>query len=205
MPVANSYIGTTEIRGSKHNPKILEFFDHAGHGWVKNDETAWCAAFVNAMLHEAGVVGSGSLAARSFLKWGKKTSKPKYGDIVVFWRGSKKSWQGHVAFFVRETSKYVYVLGGNQRNSVNVARYPKSKVLGYRVPSSLKNSRTVAATSTGVVTSGAQVVLDSVQKTQETLMGMPVDYLQYIAAGLTLVSLAAVVYFRWDDLATKGR
>lgn len=95
----------------------------------------WCAAFANAVLRKAGYEGTGSLMARSFLKYGRKTRRPSEGDIVVFKRGRNR-YAGHVGFYMGETIidgiKYILVLGGNQRKAVNVALYPKRKVLGYR-------------------------------------------------------------------------
>lgn len=205
MPIAQGYMGEKEISGSKHNPKIIEWFDMVGHGWVKDDETAWCAAFVGAVLEEAGYKGTGSLAARSYLKWGKKVEKPSYGDIVVFWRGSKNGWQGHVAFYVKETANYVYVLGGNQSNSVNIARYPKSRVLGYRKPSSLSNSRTIQGVSGVAVGVAVEQTLEVVKETQNTLLGLPVEWAQWIGIGIAVASLALIVYARYDDLLKKGR
>jgi uncharacterized protein (TIGR02594 family) len=95
----------------------------------------WCAAFANAMLARAGYEGTGSLMARSFLNYGQKTWNPSQGDIVVFKRGRSRR-SGHVGFYMGEETirgvQYILVLGGNQRRSVNVAYYPKRKVLGYR-------------------------------------------------------------------------
>lgn len=125
--------GLREIVGGAHERKILDFFAEAGHGWVKDDETAWCAAFVHAMLGRAGLKGTGSLAARSYLGWGAKTAKPQRGDVAVFKRG-RSAWQGHVAFFLGEGGAHVWVIGGNQSNAVTVARYPRSSLLGYRRP-----------------------------------------------------------------------
>ena len=63
--------------------------------------------------------------------------EPKYGCIVVFSRPPSPR-SGHVAFFVRTegrgSSQKHYVLGGNQRNAVNVRPYPASRVLGFRWP-----------------------------------------------------------------------
>jgi uncharacterized protein (TIGR02594 family) len=212
MPIAQAYVGTDEIKGAKHNPVILEYFDAVGHGWVRDDETPWCAAFVGACLEEAGYKSTGSLAARSYLNWGKEVEKPKYGDIVVFWRGSKQGWQGHVAFFVRETKDYVYVLGGNQGNSVNVSRYSKSRVLGYRQPSSLSNSRTVkgaggVAVGTGVTAAGQAIAetADKVNEARDIFLNFPMEYVQWIGLGIVAVSVGLIVYARWDDLKKKGR
>jgi uncharacterized protein (TIGR02594 family) len=206
MIAAQTYKGVTEVRGHKHNNKIiLEYFDAVGHGYIKNDEVPWCAAFVGACLEEANYKGTGALNARSYLKWGKKVTKPRYGDVVVFWRGKKNGWQGHVAFFVKETKSYVYVLGGNQNNEVNITRYAKSRLLGYRRPSTMSTSRTVVGAAVGGVSTGAATVADTLQKTQETLLGIPLDYVQYLAVALTIAGLGLVLYARWDDLKNKGR
>jgi uncharacterized protein (TIGR02594 family) len=122
-----------EIPGTKHNPAILDFFRDAGHPEVKDDETAWCAAFANAMLVRRGYAGTGSLAARSFLNLGEPLDRPVPGCIVVLTRGGS-SWQGHVGFFVRWDGGSLILLGGNQRNAVNETPYLKSAVLGYRWP-----------------------------------------------------------------------
>jgi len=212
MPIAQSYVGTDEIRGSKDNPVIVKYFDDVGHGWVKDDETPWCAAFVGAVLEESGHKSSGSLAARSYLDWGHKVDRPKYGDIVVFWRGKKSGWQGHVAFFVRETKSYVYVLGGNQGDSVNVSRYAKNRVLGYRRPSTMAASRTTkgvggAAVGAGTVAAGQAIeeVASKVDESRDILLNFPMEYVQWIGLGLMLGSLALILYARWDDIRKKGR
>lgn len=130
---AEGFVGLKEIVGSRHEPKIVSFFAEAGHPNVRDDETAWCAAFANAMLKRAGIEGTGLLTARSFLNWGEALAKPRPGCIVVFKRGTS-AWQGHVAFYVSETATHIRVLGGNQGNAVSIANYPKADLLGYRWP-----------------------------------------------------------------------
>lgn len=133
MNLAKSYIGIKEVPGKKDNPKIMEMYRTVGHAWVEHDEVAWCAAFVGAMLERANIPSTRSLAARSYLKWGDPVSvtEAREGDVVVFKRGNS-SWQGHVAFFVRQTRTSIYVLGGNQANGVNTKAYSKSRLLGIR-------------------------------------------------------------------------
>lgn len=87
------------------------------------------------MLKRAGIAGTGKLNARSYLQWGEKLDKPVPGCVVVFSRGNPKGWQGHVAFYVGEDAENIEVLGGNQKNAVNVSPYRKKKFLGYRWPS----------------------------------------------------------------------
>jgi uncharacterized protein (TIGR02594 family) len=93
---------------------------------------AWCSAFVNYNLKSVGIEGTDKANARSFLKFGKEVTEPKKMDVVVLWRGSKTSWKGHVGFFIKQDDTHVYLLGGNQRDSVNITAYSKSRVLGYR-------------------------------------------------------------------------
>jgi uncharacterized protein (TIGR02594 family) len=128
--IASNEIGVKEIAGSKHNPRILEY--HKTTGGFSDDETAWCASFCNWVMRQIGADETRSAAARSFLNWGVKTTTPKKGDIVVFWRVSPKSWQGHVGFFDRMDAQNVWVLGGNQSNSVNISSYKRNTVLDFR-------------------------------------------------------------------------
>ena len=136
-----------EMQGPEANtPEILGFFKEIGHKWVKTDETAWCAAFVNYVLKTAGFPYTGKLNARSFLELGEQVSVPKplgssneFVDLVVFWRGSPASWMGHVGFFIKERGSLVYTLGGNQGNMVKISAYDRSRLLAYRRIHNLKS------------------------------------------------------------------
>ena len=133
--IAQSEIGTTEIRGDEDNPRVVQYFADVGHSWVQDDETAWCAAFVGSCLKRGGYPHTGSLGARSYLDWGQPVAlqDAEPGDIVVFWRGSPSSWQGHVGFFAGvEKGGDIMVLGGNQKDKVGLARYSQSRLLGVR-------------------------------------------------------------------------
>lgn len=126
--------GVTEMPGAEHNPRILEY--HATCTLrATNDETAWCSAFVNWCIGQAGFTGTNSAAARSWLTWkdGKKISAPRLGCIAVFERGTQ-AWQGHVGFFASESDNHIQLLGGNQQNAVSVAPSRKDKLLGYIWP-----------------------------------------------------------------------
>ena len=128
--IAKSQLGVKEILGGKHNSKILEY--HMAGGGYTSDEIAWCSSFVNWCLNKAATAGTRSSAARSFLNWGVSIDNPEIGDVVVFYRGSKSGWQGHVGFYAGEKKNKILVLGGNQGNSVCYQYYSKSKLLGYR-------------------------------------------------------------------------
>ncbi len=124
--------GIKEIAGKSHNKRILDYFADIGHEWVRDDETAWCAAFVNWCLRQAGVDGTGKLNARSFLKWGRKIENPYLGCLVVLWRVKKTSPYGHVGFYINSDENWIWILGGNQSNEVRISKYPKNRLLEYR-------------------------------------------------------------------------
>lgn len=132
--IALKEYGTKEIVGAKHNAKVVGYFKEIGHKWVQDDETAWCAAFANWCLKQAGKPHTGKLNARSFLDYGQITKNPVLGDVVVLWRISRNSVFGHVGFFIKLDENGIYILGGNQSNEVNIMRFPKDQLLGYRKP-----------------------------------------------------------------------
>lgn len=136
--IACGEYGVKGVDGAVHNPRILTYFRAPGFSWVKDDETAWCAAFVNWCFWKAGLKVPATLAARSFLTVGKRTLSPKLGDLVVLWRGTKEGTLGHVGFYICTVGKIVYILGGNQSNSVNITGFPTAQVLDYRTFSDKK-------------------------------------------------------------------
>ena len=132
--VATHFKGLNEIHGSLSNPQIVEMFRLSGHPEVSDDETPWCAAFVGACLRLSGYRSSGSLLARSYQDFGRHLDVPERGCIVVFTRGDPSSGMGHVAFFDHQDGDRVFVLGGNQKDSVNVSAFSRGTVLAFRTP-----------------------------------------------------------------------
>jgi len=136
----NSHYGLKELQGAESNtPEIVNFFKLIGHSWVKTDETAWCAAFCNAMLLLAGFPNTGKLNARSFLEIGERVSIPRplgssneFVDVVVLWREDPNGWKGHVGFYINEIGNEIFILGGNQGNMVQTKPYSRSRLLEYR-------------------------------------------------------------------------
>jgi len=143
--LAEKDLGTWEWKDG-HNPKVVQYFHDVGHAWVKDDETAWCAAFVGAILKRAGMPHTGKLNARSYLHWGDPISidQAQLGDIVVFWRGTPSGWQGHVGFYEDHDDNEVMVLGGNQSDQVNVKTYPRDRLLGVQRSSGAVDPQPVA-------------------------------------------------------------
>jgi len=141
MRIARSYLGTHEIHGDQDNPKIVELFALAGHAWVKDDETAWCAAFVGGVLAKAGLRGSGKLSARSYEGWGTPLAQPIYGCIGVKSRSGGAAWQGHVGFVVAASADQIVLLGGNQGDAVSIAAFKRHEFTAFRYPDSVPVAR----------------------------------------------------------------
>jgi len=133
---ARKHIGLREIKGSKHNPAILTWWQKIG-AVFRDDETPWCGAFIGGTLRAAGLeIVAGGASARSWLKLPVKLDKPAYGCIVIFWRGSKTGASGHVGYVVgKDRFGNLMVLGGNQGDAVNIKPFDTARVLGYRWPS----------------------------------------------------------------------
>lgn len=199
---ARKFVGLREIVGSRHEPKILQFFSEAGHPGIHDDETAWCAAFVGAMLRKAGYSSTGALNARSYLNFGTKLTKPTPGCIVVFKRGSS-SWQGHVAFFLRDLGDRIEVLGGNQGNAVSIAAYSKADLLGYRWPlvksapaaKAQPKKPTVEKVKDAGKVGGGAVVTGTIATGVEQGWGA----MEWLIAVLVLLAVAGAAYglYRW--------
>ena len=121
-------IGVEEIPGHGSNSRILDYRTIAKTpSRMDDDDLPWCAIFVNAALEANGLPGSRSARARSFESDPnfEALDDPTLGCIVTFWRGTKGGGLGHVGFYRGETDTHIYVLGGNQGDSVSVAGGPK--------------------------------------------------------------------------------
>lgn len=124
---AKAEMGVAEAPGKLHNKRVLEYHK-ATTLKASDDETPWCSSFANWVVAKCGVVGTGSAAARSWLKWGSRLATPTRGCIAVF----SRTGGGHVAFFDHKDEKFIYCLGGNQGNRVCIAAYPVARLLEYR-------------------------------------------------------------------------
>ncbi len=138
LNLARREIGVKEVAGPGDNPTIAQYWSDAGIGDVAmgEDEVAWCAAFVGAMLMRGSAEPSGGANARSYEKWGRDLASPCLGCVVVFSR-PPHAWQGHVAFYLGTDrgARRVRVIGGNQNDAVNQGEFSLDRVVAYRWPS----------------------------------------------------------------------
>lgn len=140
--LAQRYIGVHEIVGEEDHPLILWWHSLCTLK-ASNDEVPWCSAFVNGIAWELRLPRSKSALARSWLEIGRLVRPPMLPnpgfDVVILKRGAGEqpgpeviNAPGHVGFFVGMTDSHIEMLGGNQRDSVSIARYPIDRVLAIR-------------------------------------------------------------------------
>jgi uncharacterized protein (TIGR02594 family) len=133
---ARRHMGMKEIPGAAHNATILGWVKKLG-GWFTDDETPWCGTFVAHCVLTAGIsdLPKHWYRARDWWGWGQN-ALPRVGAIAVFGRQGG----GHVGFVVGESAHYLYVLGGNQSNMVNIAPIAKDRLLALRWPPGVPQS-----------------------------------------------------------------
>ena len=129
MNEAARHLGLKEIPGKRHNPTILRWGHQLG-AWWNDDETPWCGTFAAHCLRSAGIkVPKYWMRAKAYADWGKEIS-PRVGAVAVFGRKGG----GHVGFIVGESASNLYILGGNQRNEVNISPIAKNRLIAVRWP-----------------------------------------------------------------------
>lgn len=130
---AETYIGTKEISGPRHNTQIQRWLVEM-KAWWKDDETPWCGVFVGVVLKETGLhYPSAYYRAASFINYGNnlRTDRLSPGAILVF----RRRGGFHVCFYISESPTHYQVLGGNQGNEVNISSIPKGSLVASRWPS----------------------------------------------------------------------
>ena len=129
---ALSFYGETPIAGPQSNGQIQQFLAAAGLPADSADEVPWCSAFLVYIFQQCGKPVAANAAAISWLNVGKETTDPVMGDIVVFAWPPEAITHHHVGIFIREIANDVYVLAGNQDNTVDIALWKKADVISYR-------------------------------------------------------------------------
>jgi hypothetical protein len=71
LKIAQKKLGIREIPGALNNPRIIAYdeattMDASMYG----DDTPWCSAFANWVVQKAGLSGTRSAAALSWMRWG---------------------------------------------------------------------------------------------------------------------------------------
>ncbi len=147
LSIARDLIGLKEIKGEEHEPEILRLWRDAGLSFT-TDEDPWCAALVGGCLARAGIAPSLSGMARSYTHWGidvladGKDQIP-LGAVVVYSRPPSET-SGHVGFAVGLTTEgNIVTLGGNQKDSVNIAPISYTRLIAARWPTEHRDDLTM--------------------------------------------------------------
>lgn len=139
--------GVREAPGAASNATIL--------GWAKevdallgnlpynSDAIPWCGLWMAVISKRAGwsdEVPRQPLWALHWATFGNPSDTPSLGDVLVFTRPivdpktGRRRTGGHVGLYVAEDDAAYHVLGGNQSDSVNIARIAKSRLYEARRP-----------------------------------------------------------------------
>jgi len=156
---AKEQVGVNEqLPNGRANPDVKAMFaavDGYNPETVDCRKVPWCAVFINwALQNGKGGPGTRSAGARSFSRSRNftKLEEPRIGCIVVMWRGQYDDGEhGHVGFYAGDGGRYINVLGGNQGDAVGIAKFPKSRVIGYFWPRGKWESRTNRAAAASAV------------------------------------------------------
>jgi|RhiMethySRZTD1v2_1073278.scaffolds.fasta_scaffold1039905_1 uncharacterized protein (TIGR02594 family) len=138
---ARRLIGLKERVGPGNEPKIIDWAKDAGIAY-SSDDIPWCGLFVahcvSSTLGEESLPAN-PLGARQWLRFGAPCPKPVPGSILVFWRDKRTSFKGHVGFYAGQEkgTGVLHVLGGNQSNSVSIARIAPNRLLEARWPATV--------------------------------------------------------------------
>lgn len=125
-------LGTVETPGVKNNPVILGWASEVGLDKAYSaDSIPWCGLFAAVVSKRAGKeVVKDPLWARNWSNFGKASSSPSLGDVLVFIRDGG----GHVGFYIAEDDTAYHVLGGNQGDAVTITRIAKARCIAVRRP-----------------------------------------------------------------------
>ena len=131
--LAQRFIGIKEVPGAKDSHQILAMLK-LDDPWPDHDEVPWCSAFVNYVCWLLRLPRSKRLNARSWLDVGLpvalEDARPGF-DVVILERPPNPA-SGHVGFYAGHTTHSIYILGGNQSDTVSVVPYSRSRLLGVR-------------------------------------------------------------------------
>lgn len=130
VKIALREVGTREIQGSKHNPRVLEYQKET-MGKYTDDETPWCGAFVSWVFRRANIDHGIAIPerAKEWAKFGTETKNPVIGTVAV----KSRIGGGHVCIVVGKLPNgNLLCVGGNQSDEVNIASYNPSVFENFR-------------------------------------------------------------------------
>jgi len=138
-----------EFAGKPSNPVIVDWAGEVAAAmptpyarwvddWYNDDAIPWCGLAMAVAAVRAGqgradrLPPSKFLSAKDWLNYGRKVhiDDAMLGDVLIFDRNGG----GHVAQYVGEDEHAFHILGGNQKDAVNIIRKLKTECVGVRRP-----------------------------------------------------------------------
>lgn len=122
LQIARREIGKGETTDDNKGPDVMKY--HAGTGAGAGD--SWCASFISYCFKEGNpgnmpyqpTAGARDTLAKFKAKGWTYTASvsnpPEPGDILVFWRGSKTGWMGHIGIVESYDNGVVTTIEGNK-------------------------------------------------------------------------------------------
>lgn len=137
MQYAEAELRVAEVAGSTDNQRILEYLATTTYGGTLHDEVPWCSAFVNWCLKQAGLTGTNSAAASSWMHWGQMLPEPRLGCLAscnARPRATPRPLMWASGWGARPGPGQLNLLGGNQHDSVRLSVFPLEQVKDFRWP-----------------------------------------------------------------------
>ena len=142
LGIASKYLGMSETNRAAELTEYLNKYSGTTSKSIAGTVNAWCARFVSAVLHESNLSAPKTASSLTYASYGKGVwqrgmskdalADVQPGDIAVFTRKNG----GHVGFVkaIDPTKGLLEILGGNQSNSVSVAKRSMQDLLAIRRP-----------------------------------------------------------------------
>lgn len=138
------------VKRGSHTKRIVEYWSMFRMSGIKDEKVSWCSAFVGAMLESCGINTNPKDksiykkrtkdSSQYWIHWdGGYEVKPCYGCIAVMTRNGG----GHVGFLIGEDGDNWVLLGGNQGSAVSIAKFHKSRFIGYIMPNGYTPSKPI--------------------------------------------------------------
>ena len=121
------------------NQRIHEYFMATSYHPGVGTHEAWCSAFANWCMRQAGLQGTNLASAASWLNWGVELKTPRHGCVmVIHWAGSHSGSGNHVTFFDHASGDQIFYFGGNQthQHQISLSQAPRRAMASvhYRWP-----------------------------------------------------------------------
>lgn len=144
IAIAELKSGAGEIGGPDSGEWVRKYLNR-----LAAEGSAWCAAFVSYCFKHSGrtMPFKYTLSARELLhqlrnkSWSYQRSDnvpPQPGDIVIWWRNKRDSWQGHSGIVHHYLDGYLFTIEGNRTSKVEGFCYKLTsmrRLLGFgRIP-----------------------------------------------------------------------